>query len=32
MGSGLRFADLPEEGSEILLITAMDATASPAHP
>jgi alpha-galactosidase len=30
MESGLRFTDLPEEGSEILLIAATEATASPA--
>jgi alpha-galactosidase len=31
MERGLRFADLPEEGSEILLIAATEATASPAQ-
>ena len=32
MESGLRFADMPEEGSEILLIMATGATTSAAHP
>jgi alpha-galactosidase len=31
MESGLRFVELPEEGSEILLIAATDATSSAAH-
>jgi alpha-galactosidase len=31
METGLRFADLPEEGSEILLIEVTEAAASPAQ-
>jgi alpha-galactosidase len=31
MESGLRFTEIPEEGSEILLIAAADVTSSPAQ-